>query len=205
MDLIILLFVCLILSPVFLITSIALFFLNDGKIFFTQNRAGKNSKLFKLYKFKSMNDRKGKDGLLLRDLERLTSFGKFIRKSSIDELPQLFNILKGNMSVIGPRPLLPDYLPYYNEYHSNRHNVRPGITGLAQVKGRNDLKFSERFDFDVKYVNSISFFLDMKILFLTFTKFFQKSEIKIGRPMSEIDDIGITKGLSKNYFNPEKQ
>jgi lipopolysaccharide/colanic/teichoic acid biosynthesis glycosyltransferase len=204
-DIFVTLVVFIVLCPVFIVTSIVLLFLNNGKIFFTQNRVGEKSKIFRLYKFKSMNDRRGKDGVLLRDLERLTSFGKFIRKSSIDELPQLFNILKGDMSVIGPRPLLPEYLPFYTVDHAKRHDIKPGITGLAQVNGRNGLMFSERFNFDVKYISNVRFFSDMKILIMTFSKFFQKSEIKLGRPMSEIDDIGITQGLTKNYFNPEKK
>lgn len=204
LDLIIAFFVVVILSPVFIISWIVLLIVNQGLPFFTQDRVGKNGQIFKLIKFRSMNNKKDLDGVLLKDIERLTPFGKFIRKTSIDELPQVFNIFKGDMSVVGPRPLLTEYLPYYSEYHAQRHNVRPGITGLAQVEGRNGLKFSERFNLDVSYVKKISFSLDITILFRTFLKFFQPSEIKIGRPMSEIDDIGITRGLSSNYFNKEK-
>lgn len=203
LDLLIASIVFIIALPIFVITCLVLFGSNKGKIFYSQNRVGKDNQIFKLFKFKSMNDKKDKDGILLLDVDRITYFGKFIRKSSIDELPQLFNIFKGDMSVVGPRPLLPEYLPYYNSIHIRRHEIRPGITGLAQVSGRNTLTFGQRFNYDVKYVDALGFGLDVSILIKTFLKIFQKSEIKIGRPMSEIDDIGITKGLQKNYFNPE--
>lgn len=202
LDVLIALSVLIVFSPVYLFLIIVLCVLNNGKPFFTQNRIGKNNKEFRLIKFKSMNDRKDKDGLLLPDVKRLTSFGKFIRKTSLDELPQIFNMIKGDMSIVGPRPLLPEYLPYYNEYHIRRHEVKPGITGLAQTKGRNDLKFSERFNYDVQYVDNISLGLDIKILFQTFLNLFVKTgEIKIGRPLSELDDVGVSKGLSKNLLN----
>lgn len=202
LDLLIALSVLIAFSPVYLFLIIVLFILNDGKPFFTQNRIGKSNKEFRLIKFKSMNDRKDKDGLLLPDVKRLTSFGKFIRKTSLDEFPQIFNVIIGDMSIVGPRPLLPEYLPYYNEYHIRRHEVKPGITGLAQTKGRNDLKFSERFNYDVQYVDNISLGLDIKILFQTFLNLFAKTgEIKIGRPLSELDDVGVSKGLSKNLLN----
>jgi len=196
--------VLIIFSPVFIVVAIVLFIQNDGKPFFTQNRVGKDERIFKLMKFKSMNDKKGDDGLLLRDVDRITPFGNFIRKTSFDELPQIFNILSGDMSIVGPRPLLTEYLPYYSEYHKRRHEVKPGITGLAQVNGRNFLKFSQRFNFDVEYVDHLSFSLDAVILFKTFFKFFKSSDISMGRKMSEIDDIGITKGLSKHYFNRDE-
>ncbi len=196
--------VLLVFSPILLVVSIVLYISNDGAIFFTQTRVGKNDTLFKLVKFKSMNDKKDENGELLKDVERLTKFGLFIRKTSLDELPQVFNILKGQMSVVGPRPLLVEYLPYYNEHHKRRHEVKPGITGLAQVNGRNGLTFGQRFDYDVAYVDSFNFIKDVVILFQTFAKFFKKSEISIGRPMSEVDDIGITKGLASHYFNTEK-
>jgi len=203
-DLTISIIVLLVFSPILIIVSLVLLISNNGSIFFTQTRVGKDEKLFKLVKFKSMNDKKDKDGELLKDVERLTKFGLFIRKSSLDELPQIFNIIKGEMSVVGPRPLLVEYLPYYNDHHARRHEVKPGITGLAQVNGRNGLTFGQRFDYDVAYVDSYSFIKDVSILFQTFTKFFKKSEISIGRPMSEVDDIGITKGLASHYFNKEK-
>ena len=205
LDLLVALTVLIVFSPIYITVFIILLILNDGKAIFTQNRVGKNNKIFKLFKFKSMNDRKDKDGMLLKDVERLTPFGIFIRKTSLDELPQIFNVLKGDMSIVGPRPLLPEYLPYYSDYHIRRHEVRPGVTGLAQVTGRNNLKFSERFNLDVQYVDAVSLLKDIQLLFKTFLKFFKSGDIQLGRPMSEVDDIGITKGLSQNYFNPEKE
>jgi len=193
-----------ILSPLIIVLIVLLSLQNNFKPFFIQNRVGKNNKIFKVVKFKTMNDKKDKDGNLLKDKYRLTLLGTFIRKSSLDEMPQLFNIIKGDMSLVGPRPLLTEYLPYFNDYHIRRHEVLPGITGLAQVKGRNYLKFSERFDLDVSYVDNLSFFLDVKIIAKTFKKVFKTSEISMGRKMSEIDDIGITKGLSSHYFNVDE-
>lgn len=201
-DLLIAFVVLIFFFPLYIFLTFILFFLNDGKPFFTQTRIGKNNKIFKLIKFKSMNDKKDENGLLLPDVKRLTPFGKFIRKTSLDELPQLFNVVKGDMSLIGPRPLLPEFLPYYSDYHKRRHEVKPGVTGLAQTNGRNNLKFSERFNYDVQYVDSLSFYNDLKILFKTFINLFSKTnDIKIGRPISDIDDVGVTKGLSKNLLN----
>ena len=205
LDLFLAFFVLIILLPFYIVITLMLSFLNSGKPFFTQKRVGFNNQIFKLIKFKSMNDKKGKDGVLLNDTERLTPFGKFIRKASLDELPQVFNVIIGDMSFVGPRPLLIEYLPYYSDYHIQRHNVKPGITGLAQVSGRNNLKFSVRFNLDVEYVNKLSLYLDIKILWKTFLKVFKSSDIQLGRPMSEVDDIGISKELSKNYFNPERK
>lgn len=194
------------LLPVYMIVSIVLFILNDGKVFFTQKRIGKNNKPFKLIKFKSMNDRKDAEGLPLPDIKRLTPFGIFIRKTSIDELPQIFNVFKGDMSIVGPRPLLPEYLPYYNDHHIRRHEIRPGITGLAQTQGRNNLTFGQRFDYDVEYVDKLSFRLDINILYKTFLKIIHPTgDIQLGRPISELDDIGITKGLGKNYLNIKEE
>src|SRR5690606_38254339 len=129
----------------FIIVMVGLYFANQGKPFFLQERPGKNDRIFKIIKFKTMNDKKDADGNLLSDAERLTAIGSFVRKTSLDEIPQLINILKGDMSLIGPRPMLPEYLPFYSKKHKKRHLVRPCITGLAQVKGRNTMKFSERF------------------------------------------------------------
>ena len=193
-----------ILSPLIIFLIVLLSIQNNFNPFFIQYRVGKNNKIFKLVKFKTMNEKKDKDGNLLKDKDRLTLIGGFIRKSSLDEIPQLFNIIKGDMSLVGPRPLLPEYLPYYNDYHIRRHEVLPGITGLAQIKGRNYLKFSERFNLDVSYVDNLSFFLDVKILVKTFKKVFKTNEISMGRKMSEVDDIGITKGLSSHYFNVDE-
>ncbi|CAM3645379.1 sugar transferase [Flavobacterium gelidilacus] len=162
----------IILSPIFLVVMIALFFANQGKPFFFQTRPGKNEMLFKIIKFKTMNDKKDKDGNLLADGERLTSIGAFVRKTSLDEIPQLLNVLKGDMSLIGPRPLLVQYLLLYNETQKQRHNIRPGITGWAQINGRNAISWNQKFEYDVWYVNNCTFLLDIKILFLTVKKVF---------------------------------
>jgi len=166
-DLLVALIIFSVLSPVFILVVILLAFANSGKPFFFQKRPGKNEKTFKVIKFKTMNDRKDKNGELLPDAQRLTGIGKFIRKTSLDELPQLLNVIKGDMSLIGPRPLLMEYLPLYNETQKKRHDVLPGITGWAQVNGRNAISWKQKFEYDVWYVNNISFALDFKIFFLT--------------------------------------
>lgn len=171
------LFALLILSPLFIIVMIGLYFANDGKPFFFQRRPGKNEKLFSIIKFKTMNDKKDAKGNLLSDVERLTPIGAFVRKTSLDELPQLINVLKGDMSLIGPRPLLPQYLPLYNDNQKRRHNVRPGITGWAQVNGRNAISWTKKFELDVWYVDHVSFFTDMKVFFTTFKKVFKSEGI----------------------------
>ena len=165
-----------ILSPLFLITAVILFFI-QGSVFFTQLRPGLHGKIFRIYKFKSMSDRKDKDGKLLPDVQRMTKFGRFIRKASIDEIPQLINVLIGDMSLVGPRPLLVEYLPLYNEHQSKRHLVRPGITGWAQVKGRNAISWTQKFNLDVWYVEHVSFFTDIRILWLTVKKVIQSEGI----------------------------
>ncbi len=167
-------------SPLLIFTCILLSIANKGEAFFIQKRPGKNAKIFEIIKFKSMNDKKGQNGELLTDAERITKFGQFVRKTSLDEIPQLFNVLKGDMSLIGPRPLLMRYLPLYSEEQRKRHNVRPGITGWAQVNGRNSVPWKERFELDVWYVNNISFILDMRILSLTFLKVIKRDGISSG-------------------------
>lgn len=167
----------LLFSPILIVVSICLFISNNGKAFFFQTRPGKNGKVFKIIKFKTMNDQKDKDGNLLSDAERLTRVGSFVRKTSLDEIPQLFNVLIGDMSLIGPRPLLVQYLDLYNDFQKRRHEVRPGITGWAQVNGRNAISWKEKFDFDVWYVDHISFGLDFKILLLTIKKVFVREGI----------------------------
>lgn len=167
----------LLLSPVFILVTIALYFVNQGKPFFFQERPGKDERIFKIIKFKTMNDKKDINGKLLPDAERLTKIGSFVRKTSLDEIPQLINVLKGDMSLIGPRPLRTYYLPLYNEEQKNRHNVRPGITGWAQVNGRNAISWTKKFELDVYYVNNISFALDLKIFFLTIKKVFKREGI----------------------------
>lgn len=167
------------LSPVFFIVTIGLYFANQGKPFFFQSRPGKNGVIFKIIKFKTMNDKKDKAGNLLSDGERLTKIGTFVRKTSLDEIPQLFNVIKGDMSLIGPRPLLPEYLPLYNEVQKRRHEVRPGITGWAQVNGRNAISWEKKFEYDVWYVEHLSFLLDIKIIFLTLKKVFVSEGINM--------------------------
>jgi lipopolysaccharide/colanic/teichoic acid biosynthesis glycosyltransferase len=191
----------ILMSPIILLVVVALYIVNDGKPFFFQARPGKNGKLFNIIKFKTMNDRKNPEGNLLPDAERLTTVGAFVRKTSLDEIPQLINILKGDMSLIGPRPMLPEYLPFYSDKHKKRHLVPPGITGLAQVKGRNTMKFSERFDNDVYYVENLSFILDLKILVSTIKSvFFRSATIVHGQTVDEVDDLGISNNLSANHF-----
>ena len=167
----------LFLSPVFVLVAIGLFFANDGKPFFFQLRPGKEGKIFKIIKFKTMTDKKDENGNLLPDADRLTKIGSFVRKTSLDEIPQLLNVLKGDMSVIGPRPLLPQYLPLYNETQKRRHEVKPGITGWAQVNGRNAISWERKFELDVWYVDHLSFVLDLKILLLTVKKVFIREGI----------------------------
>ena len=167
----------LILSPVLIIVTIGLYIANKGKPFFFQVRPGLNEKLFKIIKFKTMNDRADTQGNLLADNKRLTTIGKFVRKTSLDELPQLVNVLKGDMSLIGPRPLLPEYLPLYNNKQKKRHNVKPGITGWAQVNGRNAIEWPKKLAYDVWYVDNISFWLDVKIVTKTVLKVLQTEGI----------------------------
>ncbi len=162
--------VFLLLSPVFFVLMVFLAFSNRGNIFFTQKRPGKNGKVFQVIKFKTMNDKKDENGSFLPDSERLTPIGQFVRKSSLDEIPQLLNVIKGDMSIVGPRPLLVEYLPLYNEEQQRRHNVRPGITGWAQINGRNAISWKSKFELDVWYVENQSFLLDLKIMFLTIKK-----------------------------------
>jgi|ERR1035437_371036 lipopolysaccharide/colanic/teichoic acid biosynthesis glycosyltransferase len=154
-------------SPINIIIAFILFFANGGHIFFVQPRPGKNGDIFFILKFKTMNDKTDKSGHLLPDVDRMTSVGNFIRRNSLDELPQFINVLKGDLSLVGPRPLIPEYLPLYSKEQSRRHNVKPGITGWAQVNGRNDISWGTKFKLDVWYVDHISFKLDLKILFLT--------------------------------------
>src|SRR5690606_4917358 len=177
LDILVALVGLLILSPIFILVTIGLFFANKGKPFFFQERPGLNEKIFKIIKFKSMNDRRDAEGNLLPDAARLTTIGAFVRKTSLDEIPQLINVLKGDMSLIGPRPLLVQYLPLYNEHQARRHEIRPGITGWAQVNGRNAISWKQKFDYDVWYVDNVSFSLDIKIFFLTMKKVFVREGI----------------------------
>jgi undecaprenyl phosphate N,N'-diacetylbacillosamine 1-phosphate transferase len=169
-DFVVALVVLVITWPVLLVAVVLLCFANKGKVWFLQPRPGLHGRVFTLIKFKTMTDERDDDGLLLPDEKRLTSVGKFIRKTSIDELPQLLNVLKGDMSLIGPRPLLVEYLPLYNDVQRRRHEVKPGITGWAQVQGRNTVSWVDKFNYDVWYVDHLSFWLDVKIILMTIVK-----------------------------------
>lgn len=160
----------LLFAPLFVILTIILYFANGGQPFFSQLRPGKGGKLFRIIKFKTMNDKRDARGNLFSDVERLTKIGKFIRKTSLDEIPQLLNVIKGEMSLVGPRPLLPLYLELYNDFQKRRNEVKPGITGWAQINGRNHISWEKKFEYDVWYVDHVSFWLDFKILIITILK-----------------------------------
>ena len=180
LDFVFALLLLILLSPLLLVVTIWLHFANKGAgAFFTQERPGKDEKIFRLYKFKSMTDERDAEGNLLPDADRITRAGRFVRSTSIDELPQLWNVLKGDMSFIGPRPLLVRYLQYYTEREHRRHDVRPGITGLSQVSGRNNLKWDERLEMDVRYVEEICFILDFRIAIDTIKKVFRQENIVV--------------------------
>lgn len=173
--------VLIIISPILLVVTIWLHFANKGAgAFFTQERPGKNAKIFKVIKFKTMTDEKDAEGRLLPDAQRLTKVGKFLRSTSIDELPQLINVLKGEMALIGPRPLGISYIPYFNEVEKHRHDVRPGITGWAQVNGRTAIDWPTRMKLDIEYVNHLTLWLDIKIIFLTIYKVLKRENIGEG-------------------------
>ncbi|EAI7290018.1 undecaprenyl phosphate N,N'-diacetylbacillosamine 1-phosphate transferase [Campylobacter coli] len=175
-DFVLALFLLVLFSPLILITALLLK-ITQGSVIFTQNRPGLNEKIFKIYKFKTMSDERDEKGEFLSDELRLKAFGKIVRSLSLDELLQLFNVLKGDMSFVGPRPLLVEYLPLYNEEQKLRHKVRPGITGWAQVNGRNAISWQKKFELDVYYVKNISFLLDLKIMFLTALKVLKRSGV----------------------------
>ena len=176
-DLILSFIAIIVLSPVLLIVAILVRIKLGSPVIFKQKRPGMNEKIFTLYKFRTMTDETDEQGNLLPDEVRLTKFGKLLRSTSLDELPELFNILKGDMAIVGPRPLLVRYLPRYNEHQKKRHNVRPGFTGYAQVNGRNSISWEEKFDFDVYYVEHVSFLLDVKIIFKTIKVVFAREGI----------------------------
>jgi undecaprenyl phosphate N,N'-diacetylbacillosamine 1-phosphate transferase len=170
LDVVVSFLVLIILSPIIIITYVILIYVNKGKPFFFQDRPGKDEQKIKIIKFKSMTDERDANGNLLPDIERMTAFGNFVRKTSIDELPQLVNVLIGDMSLVGPRPLLFKYIPLYTEEQRKRHKAKPGITGWAQINGRNSISWTEKFKLDVYYTENISFWLDLKILWFTFLK-----------------------------------
>lgn len=176
-DIILSLFALILLSPVMLIVAILVRTKLGSPVIFCQERPGKNERIFKLYKFRSMTDKRDEKGELLPDEVRLTKFGKLLRSTSLDELPELWNILRGDMSIVGPRPLLVKYLPLYNEVQKHRHDVRPGLTGWAQVHGRNTISWEEKFEYDVWYVEHLSFAIDVKTVFLTVKKVFRREGI----------------------------
>ena len=180
----------LMLSPLILILILLLAFANNGKPFFFQKRPGKNGKIFTIIKFKSMNDRTDKNGELLPDIERITKIGKFVRNSSLDELLQLFNVLVGDMSIVGPRPLLVKYLSRYNDEQKRRHLVKPGVTGWAQVNGRNTINWEEKFKYDVWYVDNISLKIDLKIIFMTIKKVLKKEDISASAEVTMEEFMG---------------
>lgn len=186
----------IILSPIFVIVTIGLMIANKGNPFFFQKRPGKNERIFSIIKFKSMNDKKDSEGHLLPDAQRLTKIGAFVRKTSLDEIPQLINVLKGDMSLIGPRPLLICYLPYYTEREKLRHKVNPGITGLAQVNGRNNLNWDDRLSLDVAYVENLSFRLDMRVLIRTIKKVIFREDIVVA--------LDPQKNIPLNLFRENK-
>ncbi|MGQ7542557.1 sugar transferase [Streptococcus suis] len=177
LDILLSLFAIILLSPIILMVSILVYFKLGSPVLFTQERPGKDGKIFKMYKFRTMTDEKDEKGELLPDSVRLTAFGKWLRSTSLDELPELFNILKGDMSIVGPRPLLVKYLPLYSEEQARRHEVRPGLTGYAQANGRNSLTWEEKFKMDVKYVGSVTFIGDIIILIQTVLAVFKRSGI----------------------------
>lgn len=179
-DFILVFCVLSVIWPVLLLITLWLHFANKGAgAFFTQERPGKGGKIFKVIKFKSMTDERDKDGNLLPDAERITPIGRFVRSTSIDELPQLFNVLKGDMALIGPRPLLPRYLPYYTEREQLRHTIRPGITGWAQVNGRNNVCWDDRLEYDAWYVEHLSFLLDVRIVFMTIKNVISRKDVTV--------------------------
>lgn len=190
-DIISSLLAIIVLSPLLGVLTVIGAFEMKGNPFFTQKRPGKDEKIFKLVKFRTMTNAKDENGELLSDAERLTKYGKFLRNTSLDELPELFNILKGDMSVIGPRPLLVQYLPYYTEEERHRHDVRPGLTGWAQVNGRNNITWEEKFAWDVKYVNEMNLILDIKILFQTVFNVLKRDDVVVDSYEVEpnLDDV----------------
>ena len=183
LDLTLSLMALIVLMPLMIIIGILVRINLGSPIIFKQKRPGKNEKIFTLYKFRTMTDKRDIDGNLLPDEYRLTKFGKFLRSTSLDELPELINIIKGDMAIVGPRPLLVEYLPYYTEEEKHRHDVRPGLTGLAQVNGRNAISWEEKLKYDTEYIKEISFYSDLKIIFKTIKKTIKRKDIKMGKEL----------------------
>lgn len=198
LDIILSLIAIIILLPIYAIISILVLIFMGWPILFKQPRPGKNEKIFNMYKFRTMTNKKDKEGNLLPDEQRLNKFGKFLRATSLDELPELFCILTGKMSIVGPRPLLVKYLQYYTEEEKHRHDVRPGLTGLAQVCGRNNLDWDERFEKDIEYVNKITFINDTKIVIKTITSIVKHKDVEIPKESHDLDIIRRRKEEEKN-------
>ena len=198
LDIILSLIAIIILLPIYAIISILVLIFMGWPILFKQPRPGKNEKIFNVYKFTTMTNKKDKEGNLLPDEQRLNKFGKFLRATSLDELPELFCILTGKMSIVGPRPLLVKYLQYYTEEEKHRHDVRPGLTGLAQVCGRNNLDWDERFEKDIEYVNKITFINDTKIVIKTITSIVKRKDVEIPKESHDLDIIRRRKEEEKN-------
>lgn len=196
-DFVLALIALIILSPVIIVVAVMVKIKLGSPVIFKQKRPGLNEKIFTIYKFRTMTEKKDENGLSLPDSERLTKFGKILRSTSIDELPELWNILIGDMSLVGPRPLLIEYLPYYSNDERKRHSVRPGLTGLAQVNGRNNLNWDNRLAKDMEYINNISFFYDIKIIFKTFIKVIKKENVLIV-DKSFIRDLNVER---RKYFD----
>lgn len=198
LDIILSLIAIIILLPIYAIISILVLIFMGWPMLFKQPRPGKNEKIFNMYKFRTMTNKKDKEGNLLPDEQRLNKFGKFLRATSLDELPELFCILTGKMSIVGPRPLLVKYLQYYTEEEKHRHDVRPGLTGLAQVCGRNNLDWDERFEKDIEYVNKITFINDTKIVIKTITSIVKRKDVEIPKESHDLDIIRRRKEEEKN-------
>lgn len=194
----------IVLSPILLVLTIVGAVVMKGNPFFTQPRPGKDEKIFKLVKFRTMTNAKDKDGKLLPDEKRLTRYGKFLRSTSLDELPELWNIVKGEMAIVGPRPLLVEYLPYYTEEEKHRHDVRAGLTGLAQINGRNAISWDQKLAYDVQYVKGISLKMDMKIIFMTFGKVVKRADIRVGNEFKAGKFIDQRKGREDNNMDKSK-
>lgn len=192
------------ISPVLAVVTIWLHFANKGAgAFFLQDRPGLHGKIFKIIKYKTMTDERDAEGNLLPDKDRITAVGKFVRKTSIDELPQLINVLKGDMALIGPRPLLPEYLPYYTERERLRHTVRPGISGWAQVNGRNHVLWEERFEYDAYYTEHLSFAMDIRIIIMTFKKVIQRKDIEASPNLMNFDEYRRQQMAGRTFLTVE--
>lgn len=192
------------ISPVLAVVTIWLHFANKGAgAFFLQERPGLHGKIFKIIKYKTMSDERDADGNLLPDKDRITAVGKFVRKTSIDELPQLINVLKGDMALIGPRPLLPEYLPFYTERERLRHTVRPGISGWAQVNGRNHVLWEERFEYDAYYAEHLSFAMDIRIIIMTFKKVIQRKDIEASPNLMNFDEYRRQQMAGRTFLTVE--